>query len=303
MIDRCRTAIGGFSDFPAASLPRPRSDRRVACKTLIRNDFFVRGRAPKNFYPEFPCAAGNGRGRQKGGGNGHALGPGVASRREDALDGRTTMAALDDILEPGPAERLATGFVFTEGPSWHPDGFYYFVDIRRSLLFRLRPGQTPEIVRSETGEGNGTTFDLAGPPGDLRRRQPPCRPHRGRRQCRGADGPLPGQADQPPERCRLPVGRQHLVHRPRSAHPARREGTRPFRGLSHHARRDQTPRRRVRVPERPRLFAGRAHPLRRQHAPGAIHPRDRARCRRATWCGGASLPTCRRRRPTACPTA
>ncbi len=51
------------------------------------------------------------------------------------------MAALDDILEPGPAERLATGFVFTEGPSWHPDGFYYFVDIRRSLLFRLRPGQ------------------------------------------------------------------------------------------------------------------------------------------------------------------
>ena len=72
------------------------------------------------------------------------------------------MATLDDILEPGPAERLATGFVFTEGPSWHPDGFYYFVDIRRSLLFRLRPGQTPEVVRSETGEGNGTTFDLQG---------------------------------------------------------------------------------------------------------------------------------------------
>ena len=58
------------------------------------------------------------------------------------------MAALDDILEPGPAERLATNFVFTEGPLWHPDGFYYFVDIRRSLLFRLRPGHAPEIVRS-----------------------------------------------------------------------------------------------------------------------------------------------------------
>jgi len=27
--------------------------------------------------------------------------------------GGTTMATLDDILEPGPAERLATGFVFT----------------------------------------------------------------------------------------------------------------------------------------------------------------------------------------------
>jgi gluconolactonase len=72
------------------------------------------------------------------------------------------MPALDDILETTTAERLATGFGFTEGPSWHPDGFYYFVDIRKSLLYRLRPGGTPEIVRRDTGEGNGTTFDLAG---------------------------------------------------------------------------------------------------------------------------------------------
>ena len=40
------------------------------------------------------------------------------------------MATLDDILEPGPAERLATNFVFTEGPSWHPDGS----PVRRSLI-------------------------------------------------------------------------------------------------------------------------------------------------------------------------
>jgi gluconolactonase len=72
------------------------------------------------------------------------------------------MPALDDILETTAAERLATGFGFTEGPSWHPDGFYYFVDIRKSLLYRLRPGGTPEIVRRDTGEGNGTTFDVAG---------------------------------------------------------------------------------------------------------------------------------------------
>jgi gluconolactonase len=72
------------------------------------------------------------------------------------------MAALDEILETTQAEQLATGFVFTEGPSWHPDGFYYFVDIRRSLLFQLRSGGAPEIVRRDTGEGNGTTFDLEG---------------------------------------------------------------------------------------------------------------------------------------------
>jgi len=72
------------------------------------------------------------------------------------------MAGLDDILETTEAERLATGFGFTEGPSWHPDGLYYFVDIRKSLLYQLRPGGTPDIVRRETGEGNGTTFDLEG---------------------------------------------------------------------------------------------------------------------------------------------
>jgi gluconolactonase len=70
--------------------------------------------------------------------------------------------ALATILETTIPERLATGFVFTEGPSWHPDGFYYFVDIRRSELHRLVPGKPPELVRRDTGEGNGTTFDLEG---------------------------------------------------------------------------------------------------------------------------------------------
>jgi gluconolactonase len=70
--------------------------------------------------------------------------------------------ALSTILETTNAERLATGFVFTEGPLWHPDGFYYFVDIRRSNLHRLTPGKAPELVRANTGEGNGTTFDLGG---------------------------------------------------------------------------------------------------------------------------------------------
>ena len=70
--------------------------------------------------------------------------------------------ALSAILETTTPERLATGFGFTEGPLWHPEGFYYFVDIRRSVLYRLTPGKSPELVRAETGEGNGTTFDLQG---------------------------------------------------------------------------------------------------------------------------------------------
>jgi gluconolactonase len=70
--------------------------------------------------------------------------------------------ALAAILETREAERLATGFVFTEGPLWHPDGFYYFVDVRSSVLYRLTPGRPHEVVRDKTGGGNGTAFDLHG---------------------------------------------------------------------------------------------------------------------------------------------
>jgi len=68
---------------------------------------------------------------------------------------------LPDVLETTEAERLATGFVFTEGPLWHPDGYWFFVDIRQNKLYRMTPGRAPEVVR-ETAGGNGTTFDLQG---------------------------------------------------------------------------------------------------------------------------------------------
>jgi gluconolactonase len=68
---------------------------------------------------------------------------------------------LPEILETTDAERLATGFIFTEGPLWHPDGWWYFVDLRRNHLHRMKPGQKPELVR-ETEGCNGTTFDLKG---------------------------------------------------------------------------------------------------------------------------------------------
>ena len=68
---------------------------------------------------------------------------------------------LPDVLETTEAERLATGFIFTEGPLWHPDGYWYFVDLRRNQLLRMTPGKAPEVVRTTDG-GNGTTFDLKG---------------------------------------------------------------------------------------------------------------------------------------------
>ena len=72
------------------------------------------------------------------------------------------MEGLSPIVDQAEAERLGTGFVFTEGPLWHPDGFYYFVDVRASKFYRIRPGGPAELLRENTGEGNGTTFDPQG---------------------------------------------------------------------------------------------------------------------------------------------
>ncbi len=71
------------------------------------------------------------------------------------------METLADILETPDFTKLAGGFVFTEGPLWHPDGFFYFTDVRASKLYRVVLGQAPELIRTTTG-GNGTTFDLQG---------------------------------------------------------------------------------------------------------------------------------------------
>ena len=69
---------------------------------------------------------------------------------------------LGEILESPEAERLATGFIFTEGPLWHPDSYLLFVDIRTSRIYRLTPGGEPEVVREDSGEANGMTFDADG---------------------------------------------------------------------------------------------------------------------------------------------
>lgn len=73
---------------------------------------------------------------------------------------------LPGIVEPNQeAQQLATDFAFTEGPLWHPDGYWLFVDLRREppVIHRMSPaGGTPEIVREPSGGTNGMTLDLQG---------------------------------------------------------------------------------------------------------------------------------------------
>src|SRR5450759_728734 len=63
-----------------------------------------------------------------------------------------SMETLSEILDDTSSfEKVASGFVFTEGPLWHPDGFFYFVDVRGSGLFKIALGHPFEKIRETQG--------------------------------------------------------------------------------------------------------------------------------------------------------
>ena len=57
---------------------------------------------------------------------------------------------LPEVLETTEPERLATGFIFTEGPLWHPDGNCGAIPpSRRSLILAVNSPK-PKSARSFT---------------------------------------------------------------------------------------------------------------------------------------------------------
>ena len=69
---------------------------------------------------------------------------------------------LVGIIESEVPEQLASGFEFTEGPLWYSSGYWIFVDIRTSRIYKLEPGGEPEIIRENSDQSNGMTFDMQG---------------------------------------------------------------------------------------------------------------------------------------------
>ena len=60
------------------------------------------------------------------------------------------------------AEKLAGGFGFTEGPLWHPDGYWLFVDIRKLQIHKMSTSGQLETFRDPSFGTNGMTFDNQG---------------------------------------------------------------------------------------------------------------------------------------------
>ena len=71
-------------------------------------------------------------------------------------------AGLDDLVESGEPERIATGFKNTEGPVWHPDGYLLFSDINNNTINKWTPDGKVVKFRSPSGYSNGLTFDKQG---------------------------------------------------------------------------------------------------------------------------------------------
>jgi len=65
-------------------------------------------------------------------------------------------------ITDSPAEKLAGDFGFTEGPLWHPDGHWLFVDIRKLQIHKMSTSGRLETFRDPSFGTNGMTFDKQG---------------------------------------------------------------------------------------------------------------------------------------------
>jgi gluconolactonase len=71
-------------------------------------------------------------------------------------------AFLELVDEDAELERLGTGFTFTEGPLWNPDGFLLFSDMPGDVRRRWDAESGVTEVANPSNKGNGMTFDLDG---------------------------------------------------------------------------------------------------------------------------------------------
>jgi gluconolactonase len=71
-------------------------------------------------------------------------------------------AVLELVDEDAELERLGTGFTFTEGPLWNPDGFLLFSDMPGDVRRRWDAENGVTEVANPSNKGNGMTFDLDG---------------------------------------------------------------------------------------------------------------------------------------------
>jgi gluconolactonase len=59
-------------------------------------------------------------------------------------------------------ENLTVGYQFTEGPVWSHDNYLVFSDIPANKVFKWVPGAKPVVMRADSNNTNGNTYDQKG---------------------------------------------------------------------------------------------------------------------------------------------
>jgi gluconolactonase len=79
--------------------------------------------------------------------------PGRIGRQDELkADVRRADPALDAIVPQGlTIEKLAGGFIFTEGPVWMPDGYLLFSDPNANTIYRWTPDGQVSVFRTKSG--------------------------------------------------------------------------------------------------------------------------------------------------------
>jgi gluconolactonase len=69
---------------------------------------------------------------------------------------------LKEIIGEAKIEKITSGYEFTEGPVWIPEGFLLFSDIPANAIYKYEKGTKPEIFLKPSRHSNGLTLDQQG---------------------------------------------------------------------------------------------------------------------------------------------
>ena len=74
------------------------------------------------------------------------------------------MGTIESLFTSTKPELLVTGFVFTEGPLWHPDEVLYVSDVDAQIHYKVQLGEkvVTEVIRTSSDGANGAVFDKNG---------------------------------------------------------------------------------------------------------------------------------------------
>jgi gluconolactonase len=73
-----------------------------------------------------------------------------------------TLAGAAQDLTDLRVDKVATRYVFTDGPVWSRDGYLIFSDVPSDQLLQLKPGVPMSIFRAKSNGASGNTFDAQG---------------------------------------------------------------------------------------------------------------------------------------------